>query len=101
MGTPPAVLTKPAVFAICVELAADPSADLLIMASVLHRRGVDVLEAQLSRPSGGSRVFSATFAAPSERQAATVARTFQGRIGVLDVRLLAAPAETHDRRLSA
>jgi hypothetical protein len=103
MGATPLVeLTEPSVFAISVELVADPSADLLIMASVLHRRGVDVLEAQLSRPTGGRRVFTASFAARSARHATSVARTFEGRVGVLDVHLLTAPADSpYQRRLSA
>jgi hypothetical protein len=94
-----AELTEPGVFAINVELAADRSADLLAMASVLHRRGVDVLEAQLSRPVGGRRVFTASFVAPSARQANTVARTFEGRVDVLEVHLLADLSD--QRRVSA
>jgi hypothetical protein len=96
MGATPLVeLIEPNVFAISVELAADPSADLLVMASVLHRRGVEVLEAQLSRPTGGRRLFTASFAARSGRHATSVARTFQARVGVLDAHLLTAPPDSH------
>lgn len=59
------------------------SADLLSMASVLHRRGVDVIEAALTRPSNGRRQFHATFLA-DPRMASTVCATFKNKVGVLE-----------------
>jgi hypothetical protein len=82
--------SSPRLFAVTVALAADGScADLLAMASVLHRRAVDVLEAELGRPAHGRRVFSATFAA-TPQQAATVLRTFENRVDVVDASLFEA-----------
>ncbi|MET0929238.1 MAG: hypothetical protein ABWX74_06955 [Aeromicrobium sp.] len=77
-------------FAVTVALTADGSrADLLSVASVLHRRGVEVVEAELGRPAHGRRVFSATFAA-TPQQAATVLRTFEGLVDVVDASLFEA-----------
>ncbi|GAA3512978.1 hypothetical protein GCM10022234_04580 [Aeromicrobium panaciterrae] len=64
-------------------------ANLLSMASVLHRRGVDVVEAELSRPGHDRRVFSATFRSTA-RQAETVLRTLEGLVDVVDATLYAA-----------
>jgi transcription termination factor Rho len=64
-------------------------ADLLGLASVLHRRGVDVVEAELSRPAHERRVFSATFRSTT-RQAETVLRSMQGLVDVLDATLFQA-----------
>ncbi|MET0930841.1 MAG: hypothetical protein ABWX74_15075, partial [Aeromicrobium sp.] len=73
-----------------VALTADGScADLLSVASVLHRRGVGVVEAELGRPAHRRRVVSAAFAAPPQ-QAATVRRTFEGLVDVVDVSLFEA-----------
>jgi hypothetical protein len=82
--------TREPLFALTVALVPDGArADLLGLASVLHRRGVDVVEAELSRPAHGRRVFSATFRS-SPRQADTVLRTMQGLIDVLDATLFQA-----------
>jgi hypothetical protein len=62
---------------------------LLGLASVLHRRGVDVLEAELARPSHGRRVFNATFGATPQR-AATVLRTYENLVDVVDAALFEA-----------
>ncbi len=63
----------------------DPST-LLALASVLHRRGVDVLDARLTAPVAGSRAFEATILATA-RQAATVEATLRGLVPVTDVHL--------------
>lgn len=64
-------------------------ADLLAMASALHRRGVEVIEAELSRPGRDRRVFSATFRS-TDRQAETVLRSLEGLVDVVDATLYAA-----------
>ena len=77
-------------FVVTVALVADGArADLMGMASVLHRRGVDVVEAELGRPVHQRRVFSATFRASPE-QASTVLRTFEGLVDVVDATLFEA-----------
>lgn len=83
-------MTARRLFVVTVALTATGArADLLTMASVLHRRGVDVVEAELSRPAHDRRVFSAMFAATSQ-QASTVGRTFEGLVDVVDVSLFEA-----------
>jgi hypothetical protein len=64
-------------------------ADLLQMASTLHRRGAEVVEAELSKPAHGRRVFSATFRA-TPRQAETVLRSLAGLVDVVDAGLFEA-----------
>ncbi len=64
-------------------------ADLLQMASTLHRRGAEVVEAELSKPAHGRRVFSATFRA-TPRQAQTVLRSMEGLVDVVDAGLFEA-----------
>lgn len=82
--------TSPGLFAVSVAAQADGSrSDLLTMASVLHRRGVEVVDAEFARPSHGRRVFSATFRA-SPSQAATVLRSFENLVDVVDAVLFEA-----------
>jgi hypothetical protein len=77
-------------FVLTVALVPDGArADLLGLASVLHRRGVEVVEAELGRPAHGRRVFSATFRATT-RQAETVLRSMEGLVDVLDATLFVA-----------
>lgn len=66
--------------------AAGERATLLGMASLLQRRGTDVVEAELSRPALGRRVFSATFIAEPAR-AVTVLHSFEGLVDVIDASL--------------
>lgn len=88
-------MTSASLFAITVALDPEGSrSDLLAFASVLHRRGVDVLEAELTRPSNGRRVFHATFKA-TPAHATTVLRTFENLVDVLDAVLF----EAFDARL--
>lgn len=87
-------MTASRLFVITVALTASGArADLMSMASVLHRRGVEVVEAELGRTVHDRRVFSATFAA-APRQASTVLRTFENIVDVVDASLF----EAHDLR---
>ncbi len=83
-------MTTPRLFAVTVALTADGArADLMAMAAVLHRRGVEVVEAEFGRPSHSRRVFSATFVATSQ-QAWTVQKTYEGLVDVVDTSLFEA-----------
>ncbi|TXL60741.1 hypothetical protein [Aeromicrobium terrae] len=83
-------LTPKSLFVVTVAMAADGSrADLLQMAAILNRRGADVVEAELSRPAHGRRVFSATFSS-SRIQAETVLRSIEGLVDVVDAALFSA-----------
>ena len=77
-------------YAVSVAAQSDGSrSDLLSMAAVLHRRGVEVVDAEYPRRSNGRRVFSATFrATPS--QATTVLRSFENLVDVVDAVLFEA-----------
>lgn len=86
--TSPSEVAESVVFTIRVDLTADLSTDLLRMSSVLHRRGVDVIEAHLSRPTAGCRTFTATFESRSEPHAVNVARIVRARVGVRSVRIM-------------
>ena len=66
-----------------VSLAAEDNATLLRLVSTLHRRGVHVLEATLSRPQGRP-TFGATFLA-SEARAQTVAASLDRLVDVVGV----------------
>lgn len=98
-------------FAVTVAVASEGArSDLLAMASVLHRRGVKVVEAELTKPAHGRRIFNATFDATPAR-AETVLKSFQNMVDVLDAALFAAvdaretrdepPTSTSCRRLAA
>lgn len=77
-------------FAVTVALTAEGSrADLMSMGAVLHRRGVEVVEAEFGRAVMGRRVFSATFSA-TPQQAATVLKTFENLVDVVDTSLFEA-----------
>jgi hypothetical protein len=82
-------MTEPrTLFAIRAVMTTDSSrSDLLSLASVLHRRGAEVIEAALSPALNGRRVFAATFDATSP-QAATVLRSVENLINVIDVSLV-------------
>lgn len=56
------------------------------LASVFGRRGLEVLDAELSRTSHGTRTFSASFIA-SPARANTLARTFLGLVHVAGTEL--------------
>lgn len=59
---------------------------LLVIASALHRRGVDVTEAELRRPRDGVRRFDVTFRATPSR-AEAVLRTVENLVDVLEAAL--------------
>jgi hypothetical protein len=74
-------------FAITAVMMTDSSrSDLLRMASVLHRRGVEVIKAEMSPALDGQRLFTATFGATTQ-QAFTVRRSVENLINVTDVSL--------------
>ncbi|QGG40637.1 hypothetical protein [Aeromicrobium yanjiei] len=80
----------PRAYVVTVSVTAnDHGADLLTIASVLHRRGVQVVEADLARPVDGCRVFSATIVSDPAR-AWTVLRTLENRVDVLGADLFEA-----------
>lgn len=72
-------------------MAQHDRATFLAMVSTLHRRGVEVLSAELRPTNGGSPAFTATFVATSTH-AATVAASLRNRVDVADA-VLSAPAE--------
>ena len=76
-------------YAVTVEVVGGDQSTLLSLASVLHRRGVDVLAAELSRPVGGRRTFTATLAATT-RQVDTVAATLRNLVPVMAVEVVPA-----------
>jgi hypothetical protein len=83
-------------FAVTVAMTtSDSRSDLLVMASVLHRRAVNVVEAELSTPSQGRRVFSATFQATPQK-ALTVLNSLKARVDVVDAELCAAADSRSD-----
>ena len=94
---------EPRLFVVTIAVdAAGPRSDLLAMASVLHRRGVEVVEAELAREAHERRVFSATFRA-TPRAAATVLRSFENLVDVVDAALfeaLDARSSTHPRSVT-
>lgn len=74
---------------------------LLALASALHRRAVDVLDARLTMPSAGTRTFEATISG-TPRQAATVEATLCALVDVTEVRVaflepLTSPADGRHR----
>jgi len=93
-------VTVQQLFAVAVKMTADGArADLMGMASVLHRRGIDVLEAELTRPTCGLRMFTALFFS-SPQQASTVLRTLESLVDVLDASLLEVSDARSNRELT-
>jgi hypothetical protein len=81
-------MTQRQTFRITVTLVAGGArADLMAMASVMSRRGVSVLDAELTWPSDGRRLFRATFRACPSR-AETVLETFRNQIDALGAYLI-------------
>jgi hypothetical protein len=77
-------MTGSGTYFVSVALVSGDRAGLLSLASMLHRRGIDVLEAEFSRPSAGRRVFNATVAA-TPRQASTLEASLRNLIDVVGV----------------
>jgi hypothetical protein len=69
---------------VAVSVDGGDHSTLLALASALHRRGVDVLSAQLSWPIAGRRSFEATIRA-TPRAARTVEGTLRNLIRVTHV----------------
>jgi hypothetical protein len=83
-------MADPRFYVVTVAMwAGGARSNLLSMASVLHRRGVEVVEAEMARPAHDRQVFSATFSADA-RQAETVLRTFENLVDVTDASLFEA-----------
>lgn len=82
-------------FSVAVDLTGRNSSALLSLVSTLHRRGVDVLSAELTRPTADRRTFTATFHA-TERQARAVEASLRNLVDVVGVEMCEAPAG--DRR---
>jgi hypothetical protein len=73
-----------------VRLAQSDRSTLLALASTLHRRGVEVLAAELSTARATHPAFTVTFLG-TRAQAATVTASLNNLVDVLDARL-AGPA---------
>lgn len=84
-------------YAVSVALEGGDHALLLSLVSMLHRRGVEVLEADLSRPTEGRRVFNASVSATAS-QARTLAASLRGVIHVVDVSLYDADDDYRQER---
>jgi acetolactate synthase regulatory subunit len=79
-------MTEMRPYSVAVALIARDSSTLLSLVSTLHRRGVDVLSAELTRPTAGRRAFTATFHA-SWRQARTVEASLRNLVDVVGVEM--------------
>lgn len=71
-------------YCIQVTLAHSDRSTLLSLVSTLHRRGVNVLAAELSTPDKRRGTFAAQFAA-TPRQASTAASSLRNLVDVLTV----------------
>ena len=71
-------------YAVAVALDGGDHSTLLALAFALHRRGVDVLAAQLSWPVADRRTFAATIRT-TPRRAGTVEATLRNLVHVTDV----------------
>lgn len=77
-------------YSLTVTIAADGDhSSLLAMASVLHRRRVEVVDATITRPAQGHRFFRATILATA-RQANLVLRSMENVVNVLHAALFEA-----------
>lgn len=76
-------------------LARLDTATLLALVSTLHRRGVEVIDAQLGSDRQAQPFFTVTFLATSS-QARTLTASLSNRIDVLDAELVPAPRPDHD-----
>ena len=83
-------MTSSRPYAVTVGIEArDDVRVLLSLASVLHRRGIGVSQANLSPPSLGRRTFTAVFTA-TNRQAVTLQASLSRLIEVVEVVLVEA-----------
>jgi acetolactate synthase regulatory subunit len=81
-------------FSVSVSVHRADQSTLLSLASVLHRRGVDVVEAALARQGSGYRSFTATFVA-THRQAQTVEASLSNVVNVVEAELIEMPTTGH------
>jgi hypothetical protein len=79
-------MTELRTYSVAVALTGRDSSALLSLVSTLHRRGVDVLDAELTRPFANSRAFTATFHA-TLRQARIVEASLRNLIDVVGVEM--------------
>jgi acetolactate synthase regulatory subunit len=82
-------------YSVAVALSGQDAATLLRLVTVLHRRGVHVVEAELGQPTQRRAAFTATFLATA-RQALVVAASLRNLIEVLGVELCEAPNEAEN-----
>ncbi len=83
--------TDQTIFSVVASLHSGDRSTLLGLASALHRRGVDVLTAELTCPVEARRTFEATILATA-RQAETVEATLRNLVHVAEVRVVASSA---------
>ncbi len=88
-------MTELGPYSVAVVLADGDSSALLSVVSMLHRRGVDVLEAELTRPAADRRFFTATFTA-TWRQARTVEASLRNLVHAVSVELSQPAHRSHD-----
>ncbi|WP_033330874.1 hypothetical protein [Actinomadura welshii] len=81
-------------YSVAVALTGNDTSAFLRVVATLHRRGVPVTEAALTRPTSDRRTFAATFVA-TERQAQVVAASLRRLVDVVDVDVYE-PTETPD-----
>ena len=74
-------------YSVVVELSGDDRSILLALASALHRRGVDVVDARLAMSGEDHRRFEATIVATA-RQAGTVEATLMNLVHVTRARVI-------------
>ena len=82
-------------YSVAVVLADGDGSALLSVVSALHRRGVEVLDAELTRSAAGRRSFTATFVATC-RQARTVEGSLRNLVHVIRAEVSEAADRSHD-----
>lgn len=79
-------MTEMRPYSVVVVLAGSNSSALLSVVSTLHRRRVEVLDAELTPPAAGRRSFTATFLA-TWRQARTVEASLRNLVDAVGVEM--------------
>lgn len=88
-------MTEVRPYSVAVTLAGSDGSALLSVVSTLHRRGVDVLNVELTRPTAGRRAFTATFHA-TWRQAGTTEASLRNLVDVVGVEMREAANDRGD-----
>lgn len=83
-------------FSVAIAVTGQDSSALLSLVSMFHRRRVELLDAELTRPTAERRVFTATFQA-TWRQARTVEESLRNLVDVIGVELCEAPNDVDGR----